>query len=487
MANYYYLGRSEFPTILVWVSLSVLTAFVGLVTMLFGLSLNTGADARVYVLKDEKQAILHEINGGDLDSAMNVISTYRSQRGGVGDAANLEKSFVDDANLERRHAKKVMAMIEAGASDEELKLWLASQVLPGLNLLVQEENDLILFYKGFKSGGLSQENALDVLERFETIPDEVRDLIHNEGFVLDEGATAMLNQFIGEKDNVREEINVGLAEEKDLILKVKDMTEKRNSLFPKLKEILARSRELDEEREQGLREQSEKWSAFLEETRSVVKKWREIDADYHEKDQLLIEKQNILKTKIQGQDYIPPLDLVDARVIEVDLGAGRVVIALGRRDGLRKGQGFDVYKMKGDILQHVKGRVEVVKVMPDYGVCRVLEGKALEPISVGDVVADGDDDKPFDRKILPSYVLSGQFIKNYSRGMVRQMILSSGGLVKEDISKNVACVVIGDRPKEEDIEICRELGVRTVRVRDLPRHLDYSPEEIGIFRRQSWE
>lgn len=487
MANYYYLGRSEFPGILVWVSLSVLIAFIGLVTILLGLSLNNGADARSYVLKSEKQAILHEINGGDLDSAMKAISTYRSQRGSLGDVANLERSFVDDANLERRHAKKIMDMIEGGKSDEDLRLWLSSQVLPGLNLLIQEENELILFYRGLESGGLSVEDVQDVLKRFETIPDEVRGLIQAEEFNLNEGAKAMFNQLVGEKTNVLEEISDSLAKEKDLIAEVEEMAERRMSLFPKLKEILEKSREVDEKREQGLRDQSQKWSVFLEETRAVVKKWRELDLDVHEKNQRLFERQNVLKSKVQGQDYIPPLDLIDARVIEVDLGADRVVIDLGRRDGLISGQRFDVYKIKGDALQHVKGRVKVVKVMPDYAICRLLEGQILEPICIGDVVADGADDSPFDRKISPSYVLSGQFIKSYSRDIVRQMILSSGGMVKDDISKSVACVVIGDRPREDDIELCRELGVRTVRVRDLPRHLDYSPEEMVVFKRQNWE
>jgi hypothetical protein len=110
----------------------------------------------------------------------------------------------------------------------------------------------------------------------------------------------------------------------------------------------------------------------------------------------------------------------------------------------------------------------------------------LDPIVMGDVVANGEGDHPFDRKHSPTYVLSGQFLKSYSQELVTHLIDSSGGVIQKVIHKNINFVILVDAPDEDDIEACRQLGVRTVRVRDIPAHLGYTVAQVEYIQKHDW-
>jgi NAD-dependent DNA ligase len=63
------------------------------------------------------------------------------------------------------------------------------------------------------------------------------------------------------------------------------------------------------------------------------------------------------------------------------------------------------------------------------------------------------------------------------------MIESAGGRMEQNIHKKIDYVVVGDQPDDDDIKLCKQLGVRIIRVRDLPTRLNYSNAEIEALRK----
>jgi hypothetical protein len=316
---------------------------------------------------------------------------------------------------------------------------------------------------------------------------KVREMVKDDGFDFMEGARARLNFFKGNNSNVRVQLDDLLRQEDEALLKTDEKYEERMTLLPELKkQYFEKSQKLDEQREKNRLAQGQAWDGFLEETKEIISERRKMEIVIYEKEEELKQKEGLLINKVEGQDWLPPLDLVDGKVLAADFRGELVTIDIGRVDALRVGQGFDVFRVKGDVLQEQKGRLKVVKLFPEYAVCQIEESDLLDPIGAGDVVANGDGDHPFDRKHSPSYVLSGKYIKGLSKDLVSHLIESSGGVIKMRLHKNIDFMVIGDIPNEEDIKTCRQLGVRTVRMRDIPAHLGYSIAQVEQIEKQNW-
>lgn len=486
MANYYYLGRSAFPDILIWVTISVIIGGAGLVTMMAGMSASSAASAEQEMIKDQLQALDHEFNGGNLESAMQALTKFKSVKG-LGAKENFIKDILLNARLERRHARKMLSMLADGKKDEEIQTWLESQIKPGLNPLLTKEQALISLYDGLINGTDKIDELSLTLKSDSRIPQEIVEMAEGEGFDFMEGARARLNFFKGHNGNARVQLDDLIRQEETAHLKTDEKYESRITLLPELRNsYFEKSRKLDEELAKNQSSQSEAWSAFLKETKDMVAQRRKSDLLLYEKEQELKVKESLLVKKVEGQDWIPPLDLIDGQILVSDMNSGLVTIDIGRADALREGQKFDVFKVKGDVLQEKKGRLEVINLSQKIAVCRVLESKVLDPIVAGDVIANGENDYPFDRKLSPTYVLSGQFLKSYSKDLVAFLIESSGGDIKTKLHKNINYMVIGDKPDEEEIKICRQLGVRTIRVRDIPMHLGYSLSQVEQIKKQNW-
>ena len=487
MSNYYYLGRSAFPDILIWVSLSLMIAGSGMLVMMAGLSASSAAEAQKELIVDDIQRLDHDFNGGNLDSAMVAFARYRQDKGKLGAEENFIKDMLNNARLERRHARKMMAMLLEGMSDAEVTSWLGLQVKEGLNPRMVKESTLIGLYEGLINGTDRPDELRELLTNDPRIPIEVVDMTRAEGFEFADGARARLNFFKGHNSNTRVQLDDLLRQQDEAHLKTNAEYEKRITLLPDLKkQYFEKSRKLDEEREKNRESQGQAWNQFLEETKEIIGQRRKTEILIYEKEQELKQKQGLLGGKVQGQDWIPPLDLIDGKILVTEDNTKMVTIDIGRTDALRVGQGFDVFRVKGDVIQKKKGRVEVVELLPKIAVCKILDSLPLDPIVAGDVVANGENDHPFDRKHSPTYILSGQFLKSYSKDLVSYLIDASGGVVQSTLHKNIDFMILGDVPDEEDIKTCRQLGVRTVRVRDIPMHLGYTLNQVESIQKNNW-
>lgn len=487
MANYYYLGRSAFPDILIWLVVCLILSCSGLLTMMYGISTSSEAEAIQERLEDDLRTVEHKINGGSVESAMQAVGKYRPVMGKLDAKEDMAVAFQNNARLERRHVRRVLSMIDEGRDDTEVQAWLNGQVYEGINRKIAREKSLITLYTGLVDGSDQLAELQNTLETETRIPVEIKNMATHADFQLVEGARAQLNVHKGNNSNLWVQVEDLITQEGTSIERTTSKYKERIAELPKLREeYMKLNQEMDTERAKYLGEQSKAWAAFLDETKLLVERKRENDLEIFEKQTELDYKRSLLVSKVQGQDYIPPLDLIDGTILSSDPTSNVVVIDIGRLNALRLGQRFDVFKVKGETLHNKKGRIEVASLQPNVAVCRVIESFRLDPIVPGDKIANGPEDLPFDRKIAPTYVLSGRFYKSYSRDLVAFMIKRAGGELRNEIFKEISYVVIGDQPNGDDIKRCQQLGVRTVRVRDLPRHLDFGLEDIAQLRKQHW-
>jgi hypothetical protein len=487
MANYYYLGRSAFPDILIWLVICLVLSCSGLLTMMYGISTSSEELAIQERLEDDQRTLEHKINGGSVESAMQAVEKYRQAKGKLDARDVLIKAFQNNARLENRHASKVFDMVSSNKDDVEIQAWLNSQVFEGVNRKISREKSLIALYIGLVDGSDQLVELQNTLENEKRIPVEIKNMGLHPDFQIPEGARAKLNIYKGNNSNLWVQVEDLITQEGTSIDRTTTKYKERIAELPKLRdEYLKINQEMDEKRAKYLAQQNKAWSSFLGETKHLVERKRANDLVVFDKETELKYKRKILSTKVVGQDYIPPLDLIDGTILSSDLETNIVVIDVGRMNALRLGQKFDVFKVKGETLHDKKGRIEVVALEPNVAICRVISSKKLDPVIAGDRIANGPEDKPFDRKISPTYVLSGRFYKSYSRDLVSFMITRAGGVIRDEIFKEISFVIIGDQPDGDDIKRCQQLGVRTVRVRDLPQHLNFKVDDIAQLRKQHW-
>jgi|SaaInlStandDraft_1057018.scaffolds.fasta_scaffold34577_2 hypothetical protein len=487
MANYYYLGRSAFPDILIWLVVCLVLSSSGLLTMMYGISASSEELAIQERLSDDLMAVEHKINGASVESAMQAVAKYRPVMGKLDAKEDLAEAFKNNARLERRHSRKVLSMIDARKDDTEIQAWLNNQVYEGINRKLAREKSLIILYTGLVDGSDQITDLQNTLEKEEKIPVEIKSMATHTDFQIIEGARAKLNVYRGNNSNLWVQVEDLISQEGTSIERTTTKYKERIAELPKLRdEYLLLNKKMDEERAKYLSEQSVAWAAFLDETKHLVDRKRENDLEVYGMQTELAYLESLLVSQVKGQDFIPPLDLIDGTILSSDPNSNVVVIDVGRLNALRLGQKFDVFKVKGETLHDKKGRIEVVSLQPNVAVCRVIDSIRLDPIVPGDKIANGSEDRPFDRKIAPTYVLSGRFYKSYSKELVGFMIKRAGGVIKNQIYKEISYVVIGDQPNSDDIKRCQQLGVRTVRVRDLPNHLNFKQDDIAQLRKQHW-
>ena len=487
MSNYYYLGRSAFPNILIWLTLSLFISGAGFITLMAGLAAKAKVNAQSERHKDDMDSLAHEMNGGMLDLAVQATETYMKSISGLGAYVNLETQLIKDARLERRHAKTIASMVASKKSIDDIKTWLSEQIWYGLNKNLADEKALIELYEGLLNGSTKKDELMLTLQQDRQVPGEVIKLASYPNFILNDGARSRLNVLKGENSNLLVQLEDLLRQEEESIQATNDRYEKRTKLMPEFKaKFFEASVSFDKDRQDLTNTQNEAWAKYIQETKTFVEKRRKGELEVYDKEEILNYKNSLITKKVDGQDWIPPLDLIDGKILTVDNHLGTVTIDIGRLNALRSGQNFDIYKVKGEALQHKKGRLTVVETLPNIAVCKVIQAEVLDPIAIGDVVTNGPEDYPFDRKLSPQYFLSGRFLEIYSKDMVVHMIKSSGGIIRDKINKNINYVVIGDQVDEDDVKLCLQLGVRTLRVRDLPRQLDYSFDEVEELKKKNW-
>jgi hypothetical protein len=404
-------------------TLSLVLAISGLVYLLLGLAKFEGANAEKHRLEAESSILEQEVNGTNLETAMKAVEAYKRDKGKPSATEKFDNAFIKNARFNALVAFAVKNKIESGVPVKEIEEFLQEQSTVGLSREIQREEMLTQLYEGLLNGSDRMEDLNNVLAKDEKVPVEIKKMAQSEGFNMVEGAKAKLSFHKGNNSNKQVQLDDLKSKETEAFAKTKSQLENMLSTLPELrKSFIEQSASVDEKYSENYTQQVQMWDRFLAETRRLIEKRRLDEIQIYKLSQELESKQGLLINRIEGRDWIPPLDLVDGQVLASDAESNVALIDIGRRDGLRKGQGFDVFRVKGDKIQETKGRIVVERVYSKISVCRIMNEADLNPIAFGDVVADGEQDNPFDRKLLKSYVLSGRFYKSYSKSLVETMI-----------------------------------------------------------------
>ncbi len=492
-ANFYYFGRRAYPAILIGVVLTAIFAVGGILAAIASWSWKTNMDETQRAIAELKFNIDREIFGTDLEIARQGVSDYLRDRPAVDaeDKFNVKLGKEARFNADQRVAllrklRRLQGDAAKTATEEMLREF---QIEEGVEDKIAREDALINFLKGFIGG------APELAQLFEASKRD-RDLIPPEVLVLMErapelagGAKALLQSRVDALRNERGQ-NTELTTRFDgAVAGAFENFEKRNTTFKDLKGNLLEKRtgyessfwsKMDEQRKQ--------WTGYLQASvdhiANVTGRQNHIDELLREKEQL----KRILDARSgEGQGWLPILDLIDGRVLSANPELGFAVIDIGREDGLRIGQGFDVFRMKGEARQETKGRLEVQFLEDRISICKITARESLNPIAAGDSVANARQDTPFDRKVRPQYALRGRFPEFPSRALVTAMIESSGGKVVNDLSERTNFLVTGDDVKQEEISLSKQLGLRVIRTADMMQHLGMALEDVRRIEERTWK
>lgn len=486
MANYYYLGRKAFASILIWMSFALIVAVSGLVAYIA----STGKVNQVIKvresLEEEKGDYKRMIDGSNAELAFKAVKQYQIDKGKPGADKNLTDKFIEEGNYSMTQLRLILADIDGGMSMDKVKKKLEDWQVEGYNIKITHEDDMIQFYTKVIEGFQSDESYKHIIEKYESeVPNRVVALLKKEqesGFSAAEGARSYIKLLEGEVTNHEVQLKEHRSQETNEREESSKTVNNQHEVFASLsKDYFKRKQSLEDKVWSNMTEQREDSKRYLEEAEKAADEKRRLNLMILAAKQELEELRKIYADEL-GPIWVPPLDLVDGLVLSANSDSGFVIINIGRRHGLSKGQMFSVYQMKGKILGESKGRVKVAALMDYMSICQITYEPKFNPITARDVVANEKTDDPFDRKVPPKFVVRGEFSKAPSLNMIRAMIRNGGGEVQKELKKGVDYMVIGDKVLEDDLLLSQKLGVHVIRSRDLAEHFGYSKADLEKMR-----
>lgn len=486
MANFYYLGRRAFNSIYLWMSLSVIFTVCGFMAFLSSYGKLQQSKKIQLGLVEQERSFRRQLEGTNFDPAIKAATHYKDNILALKVEDHLYKGVIDNGNYSEAQLRKLKRSIHQKATTkEDIEKMLMDFAVEGYLAMVSHQKDMIAFYTGVMTG-FKDDTYKTILERYsKEIPLVIQQLLKREdGFNPSEGANPFIKSLEGEIKN----LDVGLGDLKgkeiDSIAKSVNKREEQQKVYVTLKkDFFDKADTRKQNLWENMDQQNKNWSVFITKTQKAVGKSRTVELRLFNKKFELEQLEKVYADKI-GPIWVPPLDLVDGEVLATKAESGIILINIGRSQGLVNGQAFNVYHMKGKILQEVKGRIQVTQLSDHMSICKIVNFDEFNPISEGDVIADGKDDNHFDRKVPPTYVLSGEFSNNPSIALIKTMIFNGGGVIKEELKKNIEYMIVGDKHIPADIEAAKKLGVRVIHSRDLAGHLGFNREELIEFSSQ---
>jgi NAD-dependent DNA ligase len=172
-------------------------------------------------------------------------------------------------------------------------------------------------------------------------------------------------------------------------------------------------------------------------------------------------------------------DLPDGRILSTSSRSDLAYIDVGKKDGLRRGTKFEVFRYgKGGVLIP-KGWVEVRDVEHETAKCGVLSTTdPLSPIVKGDVVVNPH----FARNMEKTFVFLGEFPTSLSKGFVEDRLNALGARVAAKVDSNTDFLVLGDKEKGEfapelsdlpEYKMAAQMGVQIMRLKELAAYIEF--------------
>ncbi len=231
---------------------------------------------------------------------------------------------------------------------------------------------------------------------------------------------------------------------------LRDIERQKDEQFAKVESDLQTERDRAETAESGYKTQLE----------TLEKQLADADANHRaaveeaEKTQVqLTAEMRILNGRIleQGRklEVMKYPDQPDGEIVEVSSATQICFIDRGRRDLMRPGSRFKVFRYGKAGEMMTKGWIEVRDVKEDRAECGILQDlDEFNPIAPGDRIA-----APFyDPKLVREFCLIGQFPSGYSKAMVSDRLRSLGARVVDQVSAATDFLVLGDKEMREDPE-----------------------------------
>lgn len=495
MPNYYYYGRRAFPYILIGVVVTLVLAIGGVVLLMAVKSWNDDVKETRLLLEERQLAARRAMDGTSGDTAMRAVESYAKNRGAK-DAKEIFHRELGAAKFTRLQRMHLLERLDAKASLDEMEKMVEWYRMTGLNSRIDQEEKLLELFKGFISGSDKlEELQSSVGKGMRDVAPEIQMLLSEESplpakYPMSQGAETVLKEMTAESVNYKGKIDDLCAEVGKSLQTVLENFLKRIRTFVELKDSVFAKRDLYAGTLwENMGAQKKQWDEYLNKTRSSIASKRMQSETLLDKESEKRRLGKILDARLAESDrWKPTADLVDGKVLSADSKLGIAVIDIGREQGLRPGQGFDVIRTKGKALQEKKGRLLVREIRDHISLCKVVGEDPLNPISVGDSVANNPvEDRPFNRKDKPKYVIRGSFGAHPSQRLVLAMIESAGGVIVDKLNELANFLIVGDGVKSEDIQQCRELGIRVIRASDLSQHIGISEGEMRSLDEQAWK
>lgn len=485
--NYYYFGRRPYPVILAWMTLALIFCVGSILFFLVTLSLLNQSTKSAEDLQTQEYELLAKTAGTRLETAMKGAKNFKRDLGLKRFRENFYEALVKNANFPMYLYHDLMTRIENGTNLEEVQRILEENHIEGLKAKISNEERLIKLYQSFLNGVSDLDEYDATMAKKPYLPVAIKELINNPKYDIATGIKPFLSDLQGEFSNLNVTVLELEEKEKKLASTVVEKSKERDEVFPELKkELMIKNTEFQKTTWQNLTSQKEAWNRFIKKTKTLSEERRKEDINIYNAESELGDVRKLMDNKVKGQDWIPPLDLVDGSVISINKTLNVVMLDIGRKHGLRPGQHFDILNVKGDVIQSKKGRVVVRKLMSDMSIAAILEENPDNPFYITDKVADGKFDKPFDKKITPNYAFEGTFFTGLSFGFMNYLIKISGGKISSEVDKNTKYIILGKNPDKETIQLCKKLGVRAIRQQNLAEHLGISQDELNELKKQKW-
>ena len=362
---------------------------------------------------------------------------------------NNQKAERENINKKFARAKldyETLARFIAGREEEDIEILRRTWLQGG------PENDELQRYK------LS---STDARQKFETLTDVYKQIFQERFNCLKAAGDAITEQELAKNDLLKAQ--EGFAE-------VKINMEKDNQALSEEKSRLEKELErVKSETATAIKQLNDALDALRVAKDDERKKFEMEIAAHYSKISELEQRIKILTPK-------PPLTLMscepDGEIILADNKLGHAYIDLMRRDGLRVGMIFDVFRYIKGGRTKTKGKIEV-KVVNDDKPSQAAIIECLEPEDDPIVKGDHIISPLFDKKKVRVFVFAGDLVNPlYTKYEMTKKIQEMGAKVAPEVTVETDFLVVGKGAEDtEQYSRAIQLGVIIMREEELLRYI----------------
>ncbi|MFH1731396.1 MAG: hypothetical protein ABIF82_07080 [Planctomycetota bacterium] len=284
-------------------------------------------------------------------------------------------------------------------------------------------------------------------------------ILEKERLVLVERIADMETAHKTETDNLRRR----LANEETAVAAKQATIDERDTQIEKLKNTLSEERMIAKQEATTQATQLSNTRTQMQEMREQLQEDIRLDrariADLEARIEAMKREKGLFKAEARGFDA--NTEPADGKVILVDKEAG-VIIDIGRKKGVRRGLGFDVYLEKSDGTRVKRGKIEIKTVFPEIsrGIL-VGGGDPAQVIYKNDIIVN----PAFDPGRAKVFVADTTFDAARKQAF-RDALAEYGSVLENDLTVRTDYLILGTQ-KGKLIEQAQKWGIVLIREDEL--------------------